>query len=106
MSFTTSAARRNPKVPTTGARVPLSAEISGEKAQRNFFAGSISAFFMRVRSALARGQPCTFQNSATSMRAGSYLRAAPMDEKRVAVDRVARWMSSILQSSESMASSM
>ena len=56
----------------------------GENGFMNLIEGNLPLFLNPVRNALASGQPRTFQNSATDMREGSVLRAAPIDENNTA----------------------
>ena len=49
-------------------------------ATENFFAGYSFLFLNLCRSARAKGQPLTFQNSVTSTFVGSNFKAAPIEE--------------------------
>ena len=83
---------------------PLFCSNSSEYTHLNLRRGYWSLCLKRFLRARARGSPFTCQNSATRMRVGSSLRAAPMDEKNRALVRVAIIMSSALSFRESMAS--
>ena len=69
-----------------------------------FARGKLLLFLNLRRRAAPRGQPFTCQNSATWMRVGSNLRAAPMEENTRADERVALSRRRALSWSESMAS--